>query len=149
MHLASWTLLALWSLFLHAMHRDWTVLTSPPEMSPLPLVTPVLLSTAISNLLKTFWTISLSTLWKGNLLISISVLLWYFLISFNALRPPLVFFIFSSLFIWFSLPSPSLFLHLHSLGSLFIIFPQMLPLHMCREFYLFCMLFLLNKVNAS
>ena len=44
----------------------------------------------------TFWMISFTTLWKGNLLINISVLLWYFLISFRALRPLLIFLVLSS-----------------------------------------------------
>ena len=43
-----------------------------------------------------FWIISLTTLWKGNLRISNSILLWYFLISHNAFKPLLVLFIFSS-----------------------------------------------------
>ena len=44
----------------------------------------------------TFLMISFTILWKGNLLINISVLLWYFFISFSALRPLLIFLVLSS-----------------------------------------------------
>ena len=44
---------------------------------------------------QTFWTISFTTLWKGNLLISISILFANFFISFSALSPLFIFLVLS------------------------------------------------------
>ena len=78
------------------MHRDWTALTSPPGTSPPLPATPVLLSPAVSDHLGPCEQSPEQAFERATLLISISVLLWYFLISFSALRPHLVFFVFSS-----------------------------------------------------
>ena len=50
------------------------------------------------------WTISLTSLWKGRHLMRSSVLVWYFLISFNALIPLFIFF---TSFFCSASPSPS------------------------------------------
>ena len=71
----------------------------------------------------TFCIISLTTLWKGNLLISSSVPLWYLLISLNAFRPLLCFlYLLLFLLICLSFSSFSLFLHLHFLCPPLILF---------------------------